>query len=144
VPEEALSAIDGAHEVIRRLQALAWPDRHPLLGGRHAVVYEVRYAPVAPHPLPADAYLTVDRRLLPGDAPAAATAEIREAIGDLAPYRVAVMRGVTMLPALVDPAEPWVRAVQAANVAARGREAAAVYGRGPSTRAGSARAASRP
>ncbi|HET7035440.1 MAG TPA: peptidase dimerization domain-containing protein, partial [Thermomicrobiaceae bacterium] len=51
-PEQGLSAIEGAHEVISRLRELRWPDRHPLLGGRHAVVYKVRYAPVLPHTLP--------------------------------------------------------------------------------------------
>ncbi|MGI8687600.1 MAG: peptidase dimerization domain-containing protein [Thermomicrobiales bacterium] len=120
VPNEGLSALDGAHTVIERLKRLTWPDRHPLLGGRHAIVYKVRYEPVAPHTLPSDAFLAVDRRLLPGDDPDAATDEVRAVIGDLAPYRVTVMRGVMMLPALVPPDDPGVRMLQAANVAVRG------------------------
>ena len=44
-----------------------------ILGGRQAIVYKIRYEPVAPHTLPSDAYLTVDRRLLPGDVPHAVT-----------------------------------------------------------------------
>jgi acetylornithine deacetylase/succinyl-diaminopimelate desuccinylase-like protein len=130
VPDQGLSAIDGAHMVIERLKQLTWPDRHPLLGGRHAIVYKVRYEPVAPHTLPSDAFLAVDRRLLPGDDPDVAVAEVRAVIGDLAPYRVMVMRGVAMLPALVPPDDPGVRALQAANVAARGHEAEARYGQG--------------
>jgi acetylornithine deacetylase/succinyl-diaminopimelate desuccinylase-like protein len=102
-PEEGHSAIEGTHEALRRLKALAWPDRHPLLGGRHAIPYKVRYEPVAPHTLPSDAYITVDRRMLPGDDPLAAVDEIRAAIGDLAPWCVTVEPGVTMLPALVAP-----------------------------------------
>ena len=129
-PEQGLSAIEGAHEVISRLRALRWADRHPLLGGRHAIVYKLRYAPVLPHTLPAEAFLTIDRRLLPGDDPAAAAEEVRAAIGDLAPYQVQVTQGVFMLPALVDAEHPGVRALQAANRAVRGHEAEEYYGAG--------------
>lgn len=129
-PDLGLSTIDGASEVVQRLKSLRWPDRHPLLGGRHAVVYKIRYEPLAPHTLPSDAYLTVDRRLLPGDDPAEVADEIRAAIGDLSPYRVTVESGVAMLPALVDPDNPWVGALQAANAAVRGGEAETYHGLG--------------
>ncbi len=130
VPHEGLSAIEGAHMVIERLKTLTWPERHPLLGGRHAIVYKARYEPQAPHTLPSDAYLTVDRRLLPGDDPDGAADEIRTAIGDLAPYHVTVERRVYMLPALVAPEDPGVRSLQEANVAVRGHEAPLEYGQG--------------
>lgn len=130
VPQEGLSAIDGAHAVIERLKTLSWPERHPLLGGRHAIVYKVQYEPQAPHTLPSDAYLSVDCRLLPGDDPDVVVEEVRAAIGDLAPYEVSVARGVFMLPALVDPEEPGVRALQEANEAIRGKPAAIEYGQG--------------
>jgi acetylornithine deacetylase/succinyl-diaminopimelate desuccinylase-like protein len=68
-PDLGLSAIDGTSLVAERLRRLTWPDRHPLLGGRHAIIYKVRYEPLAPHTLPSDAYISVDRRLLPGDDP---------------------------------------------------------------------------
>jgi acetylornithine deacetylase/succinyl-diaminopimelate desuccinylase-like protein len=131
-PEQGLSAIDGAHEVISRLRRLAWPEheRHPLLGGRHAVVYKLRYEPLAPHTLPSDAYLVVDRRLLPGDDPDAATAEIRAAIGDMTPYMVEVSRDVFMLPALVDPTDPGVEALRRSHLASCGEEAPLRYSQG--------------
>jgi acetylornithine deacetylase/succinyl-diaminopimelate desuccinylase-like protein len=129
-PQDGLSAIDGSNEVIGRLRQLSWPDRHPILGGRHAIVYKVRYEPLAPHTLPSDAYLTVDRRLLPGDDPDVATGEVREIVGDLAPYQVTVERGVYMLPALVDPDHPGVQALQAANAAVRGAPAETYHGQG--------------
>jgi acetylornithine deacetylase/succinyl-diaminopimelate desuccinylase-like protein len=129
-PHEGLSAIEGAHQVIDRLRGLTWPDRHPILGGRHAVVYKIRYEPMAPHTLPADAYLTVDRRLLPGDAPDVATEEVRRAIGDLSPYAVEVTTGVYMWPALVDPEHAGVRALMAAHREVVGREVEVVYGQG--------------
>lgn len=129
-PQNGLSAIDGAHEVITRLRQLRWMDTHPLLGGRHAVVYKVKYEPLAPHTLPSDATLTVDRRLLPGDDPDAAADEIRAAIGDVAPYSLEVERGVYMLPALVDPEHPGVRALQQAHAAIHSHPAQTQYGQG--------------
>jgi acetylornithine deacetylase/succinyl-diaminopimelate desuccinylase-like protein len=129
-PQEGLSAIEGAHRVIERLRGLTWPDRHPILGGRHAIVYKIRYEPVAPHTLPSDAYLTVDRRLLPGDAPDVATEEVRRAIGDLSPYTVNVSTGVYMWPALVDPETAGVRALKAAHLEVTGRDVEIVYGQG--------------
>jgi acetylornithine deacetylase/succinyl-diaminopimelate desuccinylase-like protein len=129
-PDKGLSAIDGAHQVIERLKTLSWPDRHPLLGGRHAIPYKVRYEPEAPHTLPSDAFITVDRRLLPGDDPTAATEEIRAAIGDLSPYRVTVTEDVHMLPALVDAEHPGVRALQDAHAAHHGQEASTRHGQG--------------
>jgi acetylornithine deacetylase/succinyl-diaminopimelate desuccinylase-like protein len=129
-PQDGLSAIDGANEVINRLRTLAWPDRHPLLGGRHAIVYKMRFEPVAPHTLPAEAFLTIDRRLLPGDEPAAATEEVQCAIGDMAPYEVSVETGVLMWPALVDPDLDWVAAFRAAHRAVVGSELKTVYGQG--------------
>ncbi len=129
-PQAGLSAIDGAYEVLSRLKKLAWPDRHPILGGRHAIPYKVRFEPLAPHTLPSDAFITVDRRLIPGDDPDAAADEVRAAIGEIPPYRVSVEPDVHMLPALVAPDHPGVRALQAANVAVRGDEATTFYGQG--------------
>jgi acetylornithine deacetylase/succinyl-diaminopimelate desuccinylase-like protein len=129
-PEQALSAIDAAAEVVGRLLTLEWPDQHPILGGRHAVVYKVRYEPVAPHTLPSHAYMAIDRRLLPGDDPAIAADEIRDAIGDLAPYQVNVSQGVTMLPALVDPADHGVAALAAAHGEVTGAPPPTHYGQG--------------
>jgi acetylornithine deacetylase/succinyl-diaminopimelate desuccinylase-like protein len=129
-PQDGLSAIEGAHEVMTRLRALRWPDRHPLLGGRQAIVYKMRLSPLAPHTLPSDADLTVDRRLLPGDDPVEAAEEIRRAIGDLSPYEVTVEPGVHMLPALVDPSDAGVRALQEAHRAVVGAPPGVVYGQG--------------
>ena len=143
VPEAGLSAIDGANEVMNRLKTLTWPDRHPILGGRQAIVYKLAFDPLAPHTLPSDAYLTIDRRLLPGEDPGTATAEIRAALGNISPYRLRVEAGVCMLPALVEPAEPHVRAFQAASQAVRG-EPAVEYHHGGTYDAGGTAAAGIP
>jgi acetylornithine deacetylase/succinyl-diaminopimelate desuccinylase-like protein len=129
-PDLGLSAIDGTHLVADRLKQLTWTDRHPLLGGRHAIIYKVRYEPVAPHTLPSDAFITVDRRLLPGDNPETAADEIRAVLADLAPYAVAVERDVFMLPALVDADNPWVTALKTATRSERGSEPLTEYGQG--------------
>jgi acetylornithine deacetylase/succinyl-diaminopimelate desuccinylase-like protein len=129
-PEAGLSAIDGANELLNRLRRLALTKEHPLLGGQHAIPYQVRYEPLAPHTLPERAFIRIDRRLLPGDDVDEAAAQIREAIGDLTPYEVTVERGVFMLPALVDPETPGVRALQTAHTAVRGEPARTVHGRG--------------
>ena len=129
-PDIGISAIDGAAEVINRLKRLSWPDRHPLLGGRHAVVYKVEYRPIAPHTLPSDAELTVDRRLLPGDDPHSVPEEIRAIIGDLSPWSVEVEGDVYMLPALVPEDHPGVIALRAAHHAVSGSEAKTHHGQG--------------
>ncbi|HEV2440050.1 MAG TPA: hypothetical protein VGX97_08310 [bacterium] len=116
--------------MINRLRRVTWGDRHPLLGERHAIVYKMRFEPVAPHTLPAEAFLTVDRRLLPGDDPEVAVDEVRRAIGDLAPYEVSIETGVLMWPALVDPKLDWVAALGAAHQNATGAELEPIYLRG--------------
>ncbi|MCA9880476.1 MAG: M20/M25/M40 family metallo-hydrolase [Thermomicrobiales bacterium] len=129
-PDQGLSAIDGVQWVLDRLRSLTWDDRHPLLGSRHAVPYKIRYEPIAPHTLPSDGFVTVDRRLLPGDDPAAAVAEIRAIIGDLSPYEVDVHPDVMMLPALVDADDPGVRALRNAHSTEHNRLVETEYLRG--------------
>ena len=129
-PEDGHSALEAFNEIFNRLKKLTWSDRHPILGGRHAIVYKVRFEPEAPHTLPSDAFITVDRRMLPGDDPEAAAAEIREIIGDIAPYEISVDRGVYMLPALVAPDHPGVQALQLAHQSITGNEVETVYTKG--------------
>ena len=129
-PDAGANAIEGAALVVERLRTLSWQDRHELLGGRHAHVYKLALDPVAPHTIPGLARLTIDRRLLPGDDPDAATEEIRDALAGLGPFDVTVERGVTMLPSLIDPADPWLASMQQAFIAARGRAAPVFYSPG--------------
>lgn len=130
VPHQGSSAIDGAHEAIARLRRMALPGSHPLLGGRHAIPYQVTYAPLAPHTLPERAHLRIDRRLLPGDEPGAATEEVRHAIGDLSPWEVTVEQGHHMWPALVDPDHRGVRLLAEAHEAVHGAAPETYYGAG--------------
>jgi acetylornithine deacetylase/succinyl-diaminopimelate desuccinylase-like protein len=129
-PHLGLSAIEGAHEVLTRLKQVPLAGSHALLGGRHALVYQMVFAPLAPHTLPEVARLRIDRRLLPGDDPAQAVADVRATIGDLSPYEVRVEGGSYMLPALVDAQHPGVLALQDAHRHIRGVELETYYGQG--------------
>jgi acetylornithine deacetylase/succinyl-diaminopimelate desuccinylase-like protein len=129
-PHLGLSAIEGAHEVLTRLKQVPLAGSHALLGGRHALVYQMVFAPLAPHTLPEVARLRIDRRLLPGDDPEQAVADVRATIGDLSPYQVQVERGSYMLPALVDAQHPGVLALQEAHRRIRGMELETYYGQG--------------
>ncbi len=129
-PDSGLSAIDGAHEAIGRLKAMALPGSHPLLGRRRVLPYQVTFEPLAPHTLPEIARLRIDRRLLPGDDPAEATAEIRRALGDMAPFETTVEQGPHMWPALVDPEERGVRLLAQAHRAVHGADPETFYGQG--------------
>jgi acetylornithine deacetylase/succinyl-diaminopimelate desuccinylase-like protein len=126
-PEQGQSAIEAARQVLDRVAALRWPEAHPQLGRRQAIAYKLRFEPVAPHTLPSDAFMTFDRRLLPGDDPDEAVGEIRQAIGDLSPYQLDVSSGPVMLPWIVERDQPGVAALAAAHVAVHGQEPGFVY-----------------
>jgi acetylornithine deacetylase/succinyl-diaminopimelate desuccinylase-like protein len=126
-PHTGLSAIDGFYHVLQRLKSMPWTEKHPLLGGRQAIAYKVRFEPVAPHTLPSDAYIAIDRRLLPGDRPEDAVEQIRQVIGNMSPFHVTVEMGACMLPALVEPDDPGVRSLARAHASVTGHEPALVY-----------------
>ena len=130
VPDTGLSAIDGAWEVMSRLKRMTFEGTHPLLGGRHVLPYQIAYTPLAPHTIPDTARMRVDRRLLPDDDPAAATEEVRAAIGDLSPWQVTVEQGHHMWPALVDPENPVVRLLSEAHESVHGEPPGTYYGQG--------------
>ncbi len=98
-------------EVQRRLDGLTLdPAEHPLLGRRSILPYKLTCGPVAPHTTPAWCRLVLDRRLLPGDDPARAVAEVADALTGL---DVSVRQGATMIPALVAEDAAVVRALRA-------------------------------
>ncbi len=129
-PDRGLSAIEGANEVLNRLKRVPLEGSHPILGGRHVFAYQLLFEPLAPHTYPEVARLRVDRRLLPGDDIDQAVADVRDAIGDLSPYKVTVERGQHMLPALVDPKHRGVTALVEAHRLVCGTKPETFYGQG--------------
>ena len=117
-PAAGKSVIDRAADAVALLRTLSWPDRHPRLGGRHAVPYQLRFEPVAPHTIPSVARIVVDRRMLPGDDANTAAAEIRKALAPIEGVQVSV--GVEMHPSLVDRDDPWLTDLVDAVTAAHG------------------------
>ena len=114
-------------EVLRRLETVpAANAAHPQLGSPSLVSYRLECGPVAPHTIPAWCELVLDRRILPGETPAAAVGEIEEALAGLP---VTVMRAATMLPALVEPDAAVVTALQAGARATIGRPLETLYRR---------------
>ena len=114
-------------EVLRRLEAVpAQEAAHPQLGSASLVSYRLQCGPVAPHTIPAWCELVLDRRILPGEEPDAAVAEIEDALTGLP---VTVTRAATMLPALVDPSSTVVTALQTGARTAIGRPLETLYRR---------------
>jgi acetylornithine deacetylase/succinyl-diaminopimelate desuccinylase-like protein len=129
-PEGGLNAIDGALEILNRIQNMKFTKKHPQLGGQHAIPYQLIFDPVAPNTLPCYARIKIDRRLLPGDDPDEAVDDIRKAIGEMSPYEVEVVKDVTMLPSVVDEESPIVEHMQKVINIIDGKSAELVYGKG--------------
>lgn len=118
-PKEGCNAITGAVEVIRRLAEHYPKDRrHPALGEASLTVNAVRSFPESTHTVQDRCEISLDRRLLPGDDPDAAAAEVEAIVMAVdgmndpvsgKPWRVSVTRGAHMYPSLVTAESPAVR-----------------------------------
>jgi acetylornithine deacetylase/succinyl-diaminopimelate desuccinylase-like protein len=111
-PQNGLNAIEGANEVMNRIDDLEFTKSHPRLETPHAKPYQLIFDPVAPHTFPEYARLKIDRRLLPSDDIDVAVEEIEDAIGNMDPYDVRVEQDVVMEPSLVDVDDPIVEGLQ--------------------------------
>ncbi|MGE2715863.1 M20/M25/M40 family metallo-hydrolase [Mycolicibacterium litorale] len=100
-PELGRNPIPPAAAVVAALDTLPLPPAHPRLGPATATPYQFWCDPIAPHTLPSTVHVVVDRRLLPGEEPAAATTDVREHLEPVWP-ELTVDEGVSMLPALVE------------------------------------------
>lgn len=101
-------------EVLDRLATVELPTPHRELGPVSVTPFAIRAVPVAPHSIPERLELTVDRRLLPGEQPAAAVAAIAEALRDVRGVRVD--EGRHMLPALVGIDDDIVAVLRSASL----------------------------
>jgi acetylornithine deacetylase len=135
-PEDGANAITGAMEVIRRLAEIRLDQVHPALGRQTLTVNRIRSYPESTHTIQASCELTIDRRLLPGEDPDAAFAEIAavarsvEAWPDPAsgkPFRIEVTLGPFMYPSLVTTDAEVVQELFAASRLALGTEPATFH-----------------
>lgn len=120
-PWDGVNAITGATEAIQRLMSKAKLDKsHPQLGKQTLTVNHIRSFPDSTHTVQERCEFTLDRRLLPGEDPNEAFAEL-ERIGKEVEqltdpvsgknYTVEMRLGPFMYPSLVTTDSPIVRAL---------------------------------
>ena len=100
-PSLGINPLPRASEVITALATTPVPEPHPVLGPATVTPYQLRFEPVAPHTIPREGRLLVDRRLLPGERPADAVDSAREHLAATLDFDVVVAEGAVMLPAEV-------------------------------------------
>ena len=129
-PQSACNAVTGALEVARRLtESLNLGPPHPALGKATLAINKIRSAPDSTHTIQDKCEIGIDRRLMPGEDPDRAVADIAaiasavNGMNDPAsgkPWRVEVTKGPFMYPALVTASSAVVTAVIQASQAALG------------------------
>jgi acetylornithine deacetylase/succinyl-diaminopimelate desuccinylase-like protein len=136
-PWDGANAITGATEAIRLLfDKVNLTRSHPQLGKQSLTVNHIRSFPDSTHTVQERCEFTLDRRLLPGEDPNQAFAEIeriaKEAESFKDPvsgrsYGVEVRLGPFMYPSLVGIESPIVRALLHASEVMMGRPAETCY-----------------
>jgi acetylornithine deacetylase/succinyl-diaminopimelate desuccinylase-like protein len=136
-PWDGINAITGATETIRALLAEVKVDKsHLQLGKQSLTVNHIRSFPESTHTVQDRCEFTLDRRLLPGDDPSVAFAEIEgiakkvEQVKDPVSgksYSVDVRLGPFMYPSLVTTESPIVRAILHASEAMLGKPVETYY-----------------
>ncbi len=118
MPWRTKNAIEGARRVLRCLDGIALAGDHPHLGQPTLTPTAVHSSPNATHTVPDLVEITVDRRLLPGDDPEEALADIREAVEGIDGWDIELEPGPLMYPSDVPPDSPFVEVLRAAFAAA--------------------------
>jgi len=117
-PRNGCNAITGATEILRRLAILDLRRRDQRLGDQALTVNHVRSFPESTHTIQDLCEITLDRRLLPGEDPDAAFAEIQAVAMGVdgepdpvsgKPFQVEVVKGPFMYPSLVEPDDAIVK-----------------------------------
>jgi len=114
-PWEGINAIDGAMEVLERLKPLMpYPEEktHPELGKVSLTPNAIESFPKATHTIQSECRIMFDRRLLPGDEPALAIQQMKDAIGNPEPFAVQVEARDFMHPSEIGKDAEVVRALE--------------------------------
>lgn len=137
-PNEGANAVTGAMEVLRRLACDMPKARvHPQLGTAWLTCNRIESFPKSTHTLPDRCEIGLDRRLLPGEDPDEAVAEIARVVrateGCTDPVsgrllHVEVQKGAVMHPSLVSEDTRVVRLLKDAGLAMLGYAPETFYG----------------
>jgi acetylornithine deacetylase/succinyl-diaminopimelate desuccinylase-like protein len=136
-PWDGINAVTGATEAIRLLLSRVKLDKHhPELGRPSLTVNHIRSFPDSTHTVQDRCEFTLDRRLLPGEDPNAAFAEIERIAKEVEQledpvsgkrYTVEVRLGPFMYPSLVTTQSPVVRAILRASEVMLGKPVETYY-----------------
>jgi succinyl-diaminopimelate desuccinylase len=136
-PVDGANAITGATECIQRVLAKVKVDKsHPQLGQQSLTVNHIRSFPDSTHTVQERCEFTLDRRLLPGEDPNVAFAEIERIAKEVdgfkdpvsgKPFSVEVRLGPFMYPSLVTTESPVVRAILRASEVMLGKPVETYY-----------------
>jgi len=136
-PWDGANAVTGAMEAIRLLlESVKLDKTHPKLGQQSLTVNHIRSFPDSTHTVQERCEFTLDRRLLPGEDPNEAFAEIErvarqiEAFKDPVSgkaYSLDIRLGPFMYPSLVDEHSPVVRALLRATTIMLGKPTEAYF-----------------
>jgi acetylornithine deacetylase/succinyl-diaminopimelate desuccinylase-like protein len=137
-PNDAANAVTGAVEFLKRLKEEIPNDRKdPDLGTAWLTCNRIESFPKSTHTVQDRCELGLDRRLLPGDDPDAAVAEVERVAASMEGWqdpisgkalRVTVEKGPVMYPSLVTDDAPVVRLLKAGCIAMLGRAPETFYG----------------
>lgn len=119
--------IEGAADVVAALRTAPLPPPHPELGPAAATPYQLAVHPIAPHTIPSEARVVIDRRVLPGEDAAHVVTELRAHLAASVQAELVVEEGVSMLPAAVAEHAPVVAVLRAAAARASGRPSPAFW-----------------
>jgi succinyl-diaminopimelate desuccinylase len=136
-PWDGVNAVTGATEAIRLLLGKVKLDNsHPQLGKQSLTVNHIRSFPDSTHTVQERCEFTLDRRLLPGDDPGEAFAEIERIAKEVErlkdpvsgkPYGVDVRLGPFMYPSLVTTDSAVVKALLRASEVMLGKPVETYY-----------------
>ena len=118
MPWRTKNAIEGARRVLACLDGIELAGDHPHLGRPTLTPTAVHSSPNATHTVPDRVEITIDRRLLPGDDPEEALADIRRAVAGIDGWDIELEPGPLMYPSVVPPDSPFVDTLRAAFAAA--------------------------
>ena len=114
-PWEGVNAIEGAMKVLEKLKPLMpFPETrdHPELGKVSLTPNAIESFPKATHTIQSECRIMFDRRLLPGDDPAKAIQQMKDAIGSIDPFDIAVTPRDFMYPSEVGKDAEVVQALE--------------------------------